>query len=147
MDNSTHEEHLSQPFQTNKKQFKVAVTFLTVYNGIFNVTDKNNQFYLKKSITERDGFIHITIPSGAYEIENLNNEIKRIDIDKGHFNTADYLFKIKPKFTTFGSYRNFSTRFWDFTKLYYTENIIYHIKELIFYHLTIFFLNAILLKG
>ena len=29
MDKSTHEEHLSQPLQTNNKQFKVAVTFLT----------------------------------------------------------------------------------------------------------------------
>ena len=30
MDQSTHEEHLSQPLQTNKKQFKEAVTtFLT----------------------------------------------------------------------------------------------------------------------
>ena len=29
MDKSTHEEHLSQPLQTNNKQFKLAVTFLT----------------------------------------------------------------------------------------------------------------------
>ena len=41
MDKSTHEEHLSQPFQTNNKQFKIAVTFLTAYNGIYNVTSKN----------------------------------------------------------------------------------------------------------
>ena len=27
MDNSTHEEHLSQPLQTNNKQFKKAVDF------------------------------------------------------------------------------------------------------------------------
>ena len=27
MDNSTHEEHLSQPIRTNNKQFKIAVTF------------------------------------------------------------------------------------------------------------------------
>ena len=45
MDKSTHEEHLSQPLQTNNKQFKIAVTFLTAYNGIFNVTDRNNKFY------------------------------------------------------------------------------------------------------
>ena len=38
MDESTHEEHLSQPLQTNNKQFKIAVTFLSAYNGIFNVT-------------------------------------------------------------------------------------------------------------
>ena len=39
MDKSTHEEHLSQPVQTNNKQFKIAVTFLTGFNGIFIVTD------------------------------------------------------------------------------------------------------------
>ena len=43
MDKSTHEEHLSQPLQTNK-QFKIAVTFLTGCNGIFNITNKNNKF-------------------------------------------------------------------------------------------------------
>ena len=40
-DKSIHEERLSQPLQTNNKQFKIAVTFLNGYNGIFNVTDKN----------------------------------------------------------------------------------------------------------
>ena len=32
MDKCTHEEHLAQPLQTNKKQFKIAVTFITGYN-------------------------------------------------------------------------------------------------------------------
>ena len=35
MDKRTHEEHLSQPLQTKDKQFKIAVTFFSVYNGIF----------------------------------------------------------------------------------------------------------------
>ena len=39
MDKSTHEEHLFQPLQTNNKQFKIAVTFLTGYNGIINITN------------------------------------------------------------------------------------------------------------
>ena len=30
LDKFIHEEHLSQPLQTNKKQFKIAVTLLTV---------------------------------------------------------------------------------------------------------------------
>ena len=29
MNEYTHEEHLSQPLQINKKQFKIAVTFLS----------------------------------------------------------------------------------------------------------------------
>ena len=66
MDKSTHEEHLSQALQTNNKQFRIAVTFLTGYNGIFNVTNSNNKFYFMKAITDEDGFVQITIPSGAY---------------------------------------------------------------------------------
>ena len=46
MDKRTQEEHLSQPLHTNSKQFKLAVTFLTGYNGKFNVTNKNKKFYL-----------------------------------------------------------------------------------------------------
>ena len=103
MDKSTHEEHLSQPLQTNNKQFKIAVTFLTGYNGIFNVRNENNKFYFKKTISDDEGFIKITIPPGAYEIESLNNEIKKIIIDEGHYTEANYPFKIKPNFSTLGS--------------------------------------------
>ena len=80
MDKSTHEEHLFQPLQTSNKQFKTAVTFLTGYNGIFNVTNENNKFYFKKSNIEED-FIQIKIPNGAYEVESLDKETKRILID------------------------------------------------------------------
>ena len=55
-DNSTHEEQLSQPSQTNK-QFKNAVTFLTGYNGVFKVTISNNKIYFKRTITDGDDFI------------------------------------------------------------------------------------------
>ena len=104
MDKSTHEEHLSQPLQTNNKQFKVAITFLTGYNGIFNVTNENNKFYFKKTNTNEDGFIKITILPGAYEIESLNNEIKRIIIDEEHYTEAKYPFTRKPNFSTLGSF-------------------------------------------
>ena len=50
MNESTHEEHLSQPLQTNNKKIKIAVTFLSAYNGILNVTNSNNKFYFTKSI-------------------------------------------------------------------------------------------------
>ena len=106
MDQSTHEEHLYQALQTNNKQFKVAITFLTGYNGIFNVTNSNNRFYFRKTITDGDDFIRITIPPRwfyAYEMESLNNEIKRNIIDEGHFTKADYPFQIKPNFSTLGS--------------------------------------------
>ena len=103
MDKSTHEEHLFQPLQTNNKQFKKATTFLTGYNGIFNIRNENNKFYFKKTITNEDGFIKITIPPGAYEIESLNNEINRIIIDEGHYTESNYPSTIKRNFLTLGS--------------------------------------------
>ena len=102
MDKSTHEKHLSQPLQTNNKQFKTAITFLTGYNGNFNVTNFNSKFCFKKSFDVGIS-LRITIPPGAYEIESLNDEIKRIIIDKGHYNENNYPFTIKASFSTFGS--------------------------------------------
>ena len=109
MDQSIHEEYLFNPLQTNNKQFKIAITFLTGYNGIFNVTNSNNKFYILKSITD-DDHIQITIPPGAYEIESLNNEIKRIIIDQEHYTEANYPFTIKPNFSTLGSIIEISTQ-------------------------------------
>ena len=102
MHKSVHEEHLFQPLQTKNKQFKVGITFLSGYNGIFNVTNRNNKFYFKKNLIDED-FIQITIPSGAYEIESLNNEIKRIIIDKEYYTIESYPITIKPNFSTLGS--------------------------------------------
>ena len=103
MDKSIHEEHLYQPLQTNNKQFNVAITFLTAYNGIFNVTNSNNKFYFTKSITDDDHYIMITIPPGSYEIEALNDEIKRNIFDDEHFTEENYPFLIKSNFSTLGS--------------------------------------------
>ena len=103
MNKSIHEEHLSQPLQTNNEQFKVAVTFLTAYNGIFNVTNSNNKFYFTKSITDDDHYIMISISPGAYEMKALNDEIKRVIINDGYFNEENYPFIIKPNFSRLGS--------------------------------------------
>ena len=101
MDKSNHEEHLFQPLQTNIKQFKKAVTFLTGYNGISNVTNENNKFYFRKSNIEED-FIQIRIPNGAYEIESLDKEIKRILIDTEYYTESTSPITIKPNFSTLG---------------------------------------------
>ena len=102
MDKSTHEELLYQPLQTNNKQFKVAITFQSANNGIFNVENRNNKFHFRKSLAE-EVFIQIRIPNGAYEIESLNNEIKRNNIDEEHYTEANYSFKIRANFSTLGS--------------------------------------------
>ena len=100
MNDSIHEENLSQPLQTNNKQFKIAITFLTGYNGIFNITGKNNKFYF---LTPMNMLEHINIPKGAYELESLNEEIKRIIIEEGYAKEENYPFLIKPNFSTLGS--------------------------------------------
>ena len=102
MDKSTHEEHLFQPLQTNNNQFQTAITFLSAYNGIFNITNLNNKFYFFKSISDEDD-IQISIRPGVYEIEALNDEIKRVIIDEGHYTEVEYPFHIKPDFNTLGS--------------------------------------------
>ena len=99
---STHEEHLSQLLQTNKKQFKIALTFLSAYNGIFNITNSYDKFYFKNALTD-ESCVQITITLGTYEIESLDDEFKRIIIDKSHYTEANYPFKIKPIFSTLGS--------------------------------------------
>ena len=102
MNKSTHEEHLFQPLQTNNKQFKIAVTFLSAYNGIFNVTNLNNKFYFFKSISD-DDHIQLSIRPGVYEIEALDNEIKGNIIDEGHYTEVEYPFHMKPDFNTLAS--------------------------------------------
>ena len=102
MDKSIQKQQFSQPLQTKNKQFEIAVTFLTGYNGFFNVSVSNNEFFFTKSINE-DDFSDILIPPGAYELESLNDEIKRIFIRDCYFTEGNYLFIIQPYFSTLGS--------------------------------------------
>ena len=56
-----------------------------------------------KSISDEDGYIQISTHPGAYEIESLNNVIKRNIIVEEHFTEANYSFTMKPNFSTLGS--------------------------------------------
>ena len=56
-----------------------------------------------KSISDEDGFLQITIPPGAYEIEALDKQSKRILITEDYYTQAKYPFRIKPNFSTLGS--------------------------------------------
>ena len=103
MDRSTHEEHLSQPLETKNKQFKIAVFFLAAYIGSFNVTNSNDEFYFKKTITDADDFIQTTISPGVHEIKSLHIEFRRIITEKGHYTEDQYPFITKPNFSTQGS--------------------------------------------
>ena len=78
MNKSTHEETLSQTLQTDNKQFERSVSFLTGYNGIINVKNKNNYFHAAKTFTDKGGYIQKAIQPCAYELESLDVEIRRI---------------------------------------------------------------------
>ena len=66
MDESILEKNISQLLQTYKEQFIIAITFLTGYNGIFNVTSKNNNFTFTVSVND-DCVTVITLQRGAIE--------------------------------------------------------------------------------
>ena len=102
MEKSTHEEKLSEPLHTKCKQFKIAVTFLTVYNGTFNVTFRNDKFYLTRSIND-DELGKIPIAPGTYEYESLNSETKGNIIEEGQFTETNYTFTIESISSTLGS--------------------------------------------
>ena len=82
MDESTYEENLSQPLKSKNKQFKIAVTVLTGYNGVSNGANKNYKFIFI-SVFEGAEYNVITNTLGAYELETLNAETKWNVIDEG----------------------------------------------------------------
>ena len=102
MDESLHEKTFCQPLQTNNKHFKIVVVFLTGYNGIFNVTIKNNSLHFATSFTGKDDFIQMSIPPGVYEFESFNEEIGSNNIE-GHFTEKDYSFLGESNFSTLAS--------------------------------------------
>ena len=69
------------------------MVFLMSQNQIINFISRKH--LLKK-------ILYKLLP-GAYEIEPLDNEIKRIIIDKGHYTEVENPFTIKPNFSTLGS--------------------------------------------
>ena len=110
MDKSIHEQHLSIPLQSNNKRFKIAITILTGYRGIFNVTNKNKKFHFTISIID-DNFNPITIPPEAYELESLHEEFKRNIIKDGCFTEGNYPFIIKLNFSTLGGIIEIESKF------------------------------------
>ena len=86
-----HEENLTQPLQTKSQQYKVAVTFLAGYNGIFNVTNKIRKLIFK-SVIEGAQYDVITIPRRTYELQSLEEESKRNIIEEKYITEEEYPF-------------------------------------------------------
>ena len=54
--------------------------------------------HFPKSIIDEDGCIQMTIPTDAYELESLSDEILKNIIEEGHFTEVDYPFTLKRNF-------------------------------------------------
>ena len=93
---------MSQPLQTNNKQFKIAVTFLSDYNGKYKVLNSNSKPHFTMSNNDEDFDVN-TISKEAYEHESLNDEMKRNIFEEGYFTEETYPFLIKPNFSTLDS--------------------------------------------
>ena len=63
------------------------------------MTSKNKKNCFPKSITDEDGYMQITLNTGSYDIETLNDESKKIIIDAGPYTEAKYPFTIKANFS------------------------------------------------
>ena len=62
--------------------YKMGVTYLNVYNSVFNITTANNNF--RYSPDNQTTWFDLTIDPGAYEITAINDEIKRQMEVNGH---------------------------------------------------------------
>ena len=85
VDKSTLEESLSQPLQSIDKQFKIAVTILTGYNGIFNVTNKNICFYFARLLNV-DNFCKKTFHQEPMKQSVQTMKLNEIFLKKGYLN-------------------------------------------------------------
>ena len=99
-DESTPEEIIYQPLQTNNRKFKLVVKFLLGYNGIFSATTKKIQILFATSVTDEGDFFQKTTPPEAFELESLTEDGKRNIFEDGYFTEEKYRFLVKPNFST-----------------------------------------------
>ncbi len=69
------------------RNFECALIWFSAYNTIFNFDDSNNKFIF--SHNAGINWTIITIPSGAYEIKQLNSEIQRQMTELKRFDTVN----------------------------------------------------------
>lgn len=74
------------------KQYEAALLALDMYNSIPNITDKNNKF--KYSSDKGKTWETLVIPTGSYELNQINTEIQRQMIIKDHYNKENNEFYI-----------------------------------------------------
>lgn len=88
-DNTTHfNTKFNPPIQLNKnKSYEMALVNLETYYSIPNITSKNNLF--KYSPDDGANWVNIDIPTGSYDIEDINDVIQREMKANGHWNATN----------------------------------------------------------
>ena len=76
IEKAIHEESLSQPLQTDIKLLKIAVTFLTGYNGIINISFEKFQFITAIDVND---FTETTNSPGSHELEILMKKLMKLN--------------------------------------------------------------------
>ena len=110
-DKYTHEWNFSQTLQTNNEQFQIAVTLLSAYKGIFDVTNNKKINFL--TVLASAEISVITSPKGAYELTSLKKKLKRYITVVGFITEEEYPFSIKASSSTLGSkFKNTPPRGW-----------------------------------
>jgi hypothetical protein len=81
------------PIRLNEnKKYEAALLSLDTYNSIPNITNKNNIF--KYSSDNGNSWGIITFNTGSYELTEINDELQRQMVEKGHFDRENSEFHI-----------------------------------------------------
>ena len=75
-----------------EKKYEIAFLYLKSYHSIPNISEENNTF--KYSTDDGVTWKIITIATGSYELDTINNEIQRQMIDKGDYDETKNEFYI-----------------------------------------------------
>src|SRR5438093_227464 len=83
------------------RNYEAALTYFSAYNTIFNVDDTNNKFIY--SVDSGKNWKTIKLPNGAYEINQINDEVKRqagagLEIGVNLSTTKSYINITKPDY-------------------------------------------------
>src|SRR5438093_13067582 len=78
---SSFETNFPVPLKLDpSRKYEAALTYFSAYNTIFNVDDTNNKFIYSVDPARADNgttWKTIKLPNGAYEINQINDEVKR----------------------------------------------------------------------
>ena len=73
--------HFPIPLELDSNfNYELGLMFFSVYNTIFNITEKNNNFKYKEK--ETNAWKTISVTPGLYELKNLDSYLRYITADK-----------------------------------------------------------------